>query len=96
MSTADAPPPAALLGALSTDWFATLLAIALAGLAWVGIPPHVGWQMSGAALSAPARTDGILARGLALRPVAVAVSGMAAIAVLTFGAVAAVERMGLL
>lgn len=96
MSTADALPRAALLGALSTDRLATLRAIALAGLAWVGIPPHVDWQMSGAAPGAPARTDGTLARGLTLRPVAVAVSGMAAIAVPTFGAVAAVERMGLL
>lgn len=96
MSTANAPPRAAQLGALSTDRLATLLAIALAGLAWFGIPPHVGWQISGAAPGAPARTDGILARGLALRPVAVAVSGMAAIAVPTFGAVAAVARMGLL
>ncbi len=52
--------------------------------------------MSGAALGAPARTDGIPARGLTLLPVVVAVSGMAAIAVLTFGAVVAVERMGLL
>jgi hypothetical protein len=43
MSTTDAPPPAASLGALSTDWLATLLAIALAGLAWVGVLPHVGW-----------------------------------------------------
>jgi len=44
MSATDAPPPAAPLGnALSADWLATLLAVALAGLAWVGVLPHVVW-----------------------------------------------------
>lgn len=28
---------------LSPDWLATLLAVALAGLAWAGVLPHVGW-----------------------------------------------------
>ncbi len=28
---------------LSPDWLATLLAVALAGLAWAGLLPHVGW-----------------------------------------------------
>jgi len=28
---------------LSPDWLATLLAGALAALAWAGVLPHVGW-----------------------------------------------------
>lgn len=28
---------------LSLDWLATLLTVALAGLAWAGVLPHVGW-----------------------------------------------------
>ena len=27
----------------SPDWLATLLAVVLAGLAWAGLLPHVGW-----------------------------------------------------
>ena len=46
MSTTAATPAAsgpAPAQPLSPDWLATLLAVALAALAWAGVLPHVGW-----------------------------------------------------
>ena len=38
MTEAARPTPC-----LSPDWLSTLLATALAALAWAGVLPHVGW-----------------------------------------------------